>query len=181
MTAGASMSSAAHEAVTPELVVEIEQFLYREARILDEERWEDWLELLTEDIHYWMPRIRARFRRDRRPDHRAGDSAYFDEDLRSLKIRIARFRSGTAWAEDPPTRHTHLISNVEVRPGDRAGEYRVHSAFVNFRGRNEVDTDTLIGRREDVLRRVDGALRIARRKVLLPQAVLLSKNLNVFL
>jgi len=47
-----------------DLVFEVEQFLYREARLLDQERYEEWLGLMTEDIHYWMPGVQARFRND---------------------------------------------------------------------------------------------------------------------
>lgn len=164
-----------------ELLHEVQQFLYREARLLDAERFEDWLEMLTEDIHYWMPSIQNRYRRDKTPAHSLDHMALFDEDLKSLQLRIKRFNTGVAWPEDPPTRHCHVITNIEVELTDKADEYRVYSAFVNHRSRTEQDEETMMGRREDLLRRVDGTLKLARRKIITTQSTILAKNLSAFL
>jgi len=164
-----------------ELVHEVEQFLYREARILDAEQFDDWLEMLTEDIHYWMPSIQNRYRRDKSPAHDENAMALFDEDLKSLQLRIKRFNTGVAWPEDPPTRHCHVITNIEVELTGNPNEYKVYSAFVNHRSRIEKDEDTMMGRREDLLRRVDGALKLARRKIITTQSTILAKNLSAFL
>lgn len=74
-----------------------------------------------------------------------------------------------------------VIGGVEVELTETPGEYRAHSTFTNCRGRNDSDEDILYGRRVDLLRDVDGSLRIARRHIRITQAVLLSKNLNIFL
>lgn len=166
---------------TPELVLEVEQFLYREARLLCEERYEEWLGYMTEDIRYWMPGVQARYRKDKRPRYAADRMAHFDDDMLNMRRRVTRYKQETAWAEDPPTRIVHLISNVEVELTGRADEYTAYSSFVNCRGRNEADEDWLMGRRKDRLRRVDGMLRLAAREIYITQAVLLAKNLNVFL
>ncbi|MSP42639.1 MAG: 3-phenylpropionate/cinnamic acid dioxygenase subunit beta [Alphaproteobacteria bacterium] len=164
-----------------ELLHEVEQFLYREARLLDAEQFEAWLELLTEDIHYWMPAIQNRYRRDKNPGYTPNTMALFDEDMKSLRLRIKRFNTGVAWPEDPPTRHCHVITNIEVEMTSNPDEYRVYSAFVNHRSRNEQDEDTMMGRREDVLRRVDGVLKLARRKIVTTQSTIMAKNLSAFL
>lgn len=158
----------------------IEQFLFREARLLDSERWEDWLALMTPDIHYWMPAIENRRRADKLGPYAPGRGAYFDDCYLDLQRRVARFMQPSAWAEDPPTRHVHVISNVEAYYAANDGEYVVHSVFVNYRSRGEADNDLLLGRREDLVREVDGALRIARRKVIITQSLLMSKNINTF-
>jgi len=164
-----------------ELTFEVQQFLFEEARALDEERYEDWLAMLTPDIHYWMPGIQARYRADERRAPSLGAMAYFDDTLEELGVRVARTRQKTAWAEDPPTRHCHLITNVEVQRTDVLTEFRVHSCFVNVRNRNEIEEQVLYGRREDLIRRTEGGLKLARRAIYLRQAVLLAKNLNTFL
>lgn len=164
-----------------ELVHEIEQFLYREARLLDSEQFEEWLQTLTEDIHYWMPSHLNRYRRDMGAGEAQRGFVLFDEDIHSLRLRIRRFNSGQAWAEDPPTRHCHVITNIEVELTGNPDEYRVYSAFVNHRSRGEQDDDFMMGRREDLLRRVDGALKLARRKIITTQSTILAKNLNAFL
>jgi 3-phenylpropionate/cinnamic acid dioxygenase small subunit len=85
-----------------------------------------------------------------------------------------------AWGEDPPSRTRHIISNVEVEPGDTASELKVYSNFLVYRTRAETEQDLYVGARHDILRRVDGGWRIARRKLLLDQNVLLPKNVSVF-
>lgn len=165
-----------------ELVFEVSQFLYREARLLDEERYEEWLGLMTEDVHYWMPGIQARYRRDKSPRLDPGRMAFFDDDLLNMRRRVTRFLHNTAWAEDPPTRACHVVANVEVELTERGDEYIAHSTFVNCRGRNEAEEYWMSGRRKDRLRRLDdGSLRLAAREIATTQAVLLAKNLNVFL
>lgn len=181
----APLSTAAAAAPTSvagfELAFEVQQFLFEEARVLDEERYEDWLAMLTPDIHYWMPGVQSRYRADaqRTPSDRV--MAYFDDSIEELRLRIARTRQKTAWAEDPPTRHCHIITNVEVRCTAALTDYLAHSCFVNVRNRNETEEQVLYGRREDVIRRTEGGLRLARRAIYLRQAVLLAKNLNTFL
>ena len=85
-----------------------------------------------------------------------------------------------AWAEDPPSRTRHLITNVEVEPGDAETELKVHSNFIVYRSRAETEQDFYVGARQDMLRRVDGAWKIARRKMILDQNVLLAKNVSIF-
>lgn len=171
-----------NQTVSPDLVHEVEQFLYREMRLLDEERYEEWLALFEEDARYWMPGVQARFRADKAPRYAPDRMALFDDNVQQLRQRVARYLQRTAWAEDPPTRHCHLVANIEVEPTESPRELLVHSVFLNVRGRNESNEDRLSGRRRDVLRRrADGLLGIVRREIYLTQSVLLSKNLNTFL
>ena len=79
-------------------------------------------------------------------------------------------------AEDPPSRTRHLIANIEVTTGQRPSKGTVHCNFIVYRSRGEAEQDFYVGAREDGLQWVDGALRIARRKLILDQNVLLAKN-----
>lgn len=168
--------------VDPATAYEIEMFLKREARLLDSERYDDWLAMLADDIHYWMPAIESRRRANNGgATYLPGRMALFDDYLEHLKKRVSRFKQPTAWAEDPPTRHVHVISNIEVLQGEADNEYIVYSTFVNYRSRVEHDNDLLVGRRADVVRRTPDGLRLARRKVVMTQTVLQAKNLNTFL
>jgi 3-phenylpropionate/cinnamic acid dioxygenase small subunit len=164
-----------------DLLREVEQFLYGEARLLDERRYHEWLELFTEDVRYWMP-TRSNRRADDIGRELAGPNelAYFNDDLAMLKARVDRFDSGMAWAEDPPSRTQHLITNVQAEETDTPGEYDVTSLFLLYRGRLEHEIDTFVGTRYDTLRRVDGELKIARRKIVLAQNVIMSKNMSMF-
>jgi 3-phenylpropionate/cinnamic acid dioxygenase small subunit len=160
---------------------EVENFLYHEAELLDERRFEEWLELFTEDAHYWMP-----MRRNVPADERAReftregiDVNWFDEGKDTLTRRVKQIRTGVHWAEQPPSRTCHMVSNVQILEA-RADEAAVKSRFLLYRNRVETETDFLVGKREDLLRREAGGLRIARRKIILDQNVLLAKNLTVF-
>ena len=165
---------------------EIEQFLYHEAELLDERRYEEWLALFAEDAQYFMP-MRRNVPHDE-PDReftRAGyDVNWFDEGKDTLTRRVKQILTGIHWAEEPPSRICHMISNVQVvtavAPSASSGEVTVKSRFLVYRNRVETETDFLVGKREDVLRRVNGGWQIARRKIILDQNVLLAKNLTVF-
>jgi ethylbenzene dioxygenase beta subunit len=167
--------------LTFEEVRRAEAFLLREARLLDNECWDEWLALVSEAIHYWMPGIENRRREDKSGPYRLEHMAFFDDGLRELRRRIARFKQPSAWAENPPTRNVHLISNIEVLPGERAGEYLVFSCFINVRSRGLDEQHQVVGRREDVLRVEDDGLKLLKRKILIPNAMLLCKNVNTFL
>ena len=110
----------------------------------------------------------------------ADDLGLFDEDIRTLTARVARLDTGMAWAEDPPSRTRHMINNIEIEPGESELEIRVYSNFIVYRSRAETEADFYVGARRDVLRRVDGAWQIARRKLILDQNVLLAKNVSIF-
>jgi 3-phenylpropionate/cinnamic acid dioxygenase small subunit len=176
-----------------EVIREVEQFLYREARLLDERRFHEWLELFTDDVRYWMPGRSNRYPRVSKaivildPERyteeeltKEDELAILDETKETLGRRIARLETGMAWAEDPPSRTRHIITNIEVEPGDAAAERKVSSNFMVYRSRSETEQDFYVGARQDVLRRVDGAWKIARRKIILDQNVLLAKNVSIF-
>jgi 3-phenylpropionate/cinnamic acid dioxygenase small subunit len=170
---------------------EIQDFLYREAELLDERRYEDWLDLFTDDVHYWVPMRRNVPSQDTALEFtRAGlDVNWFDEGKDTLTRRVQQIRTGVHWAEEPPSRICHMVSNVQLLgalgEGPSPGEVAVKSRFLIYRNRVETETDLLVGKREDLLRRVAsgdaGGWRIARRKVILDQSVLLAKNLTFFL
>ncbi len=163
------------------LLFEIQQFLYREARLLDGEQYDEWLNLLADDIHYWVPGVQARYRKDNKK-FSLDRMAFFDDDLEYLKIRVARAKQPSAWAEDPPTRHFHLVGNIEVEKTENPAEWTVHSVILNNRNRAEDDEMELKARRVDLIRRdKDGYLKLARRKVVLQNTVLQAKNINTFL
>ena len=180
------MSDASQELTRLLLKQEVEDFLYREAELLDERRYEEWLDLFTEDTHYWMPMRRnvPRDEPEREFTRHGTDVNWFDEGKDTLTRRVRQVLTGVHWAEEPPSRICHIISNVQILHASPGGavpaEVGVKSRFLVYRNRVETETDLLVGKREDLLRRVDGGLKIARRKIILDQNVLLAKNLTVF-
>ena len=175
------------------LLREVEQFLYREARLLDSRQFRDWLELFTDDVRYWMASRTNRYPKSSKaiaildPDRyveddigREDELAILDETKETLTGRVDRLDTGMAWAEDPPSRTRHMISNIEIEAGDVESEIRVYSNFIVYRSRAETEQDFYVGARRDVLRRVDGEWKIAHRKLILDQNVLLAKNVSIF-
>jgi len=161
----------------------IEQFLYYEARLLDDRRIDEWYELLADDIHYFMPTRYNRLKREAdREFSGPHEAALFDEDKRSIAQRIRRLHTGMAWAEDPPSRTRHLITNVMIRPAPNAGEYEVDSYYLVYRSRLEREVEMFVGTRHDLLRQVDTLAKwqIARRTIILDQATVLARNLSFF-
>ena len=165
---------------------EIEQFLYQEAELLDERRFEEWLDFLTEDIRYWMPmRRNVKFGElDREFTREGHDINWFDEGKETLERRVNQILTGVHWAEEPLSRICHSVSNVQVLKAtpsiSQATEVNVKCRFMIYRNRVQTETDFLVGKREEVLRSVDGQWKIAQRKIILDQNVLLAKNLTFF-
>lgn len=170
-------------AVSSVLQQEIEQFLYHEAELLDDRKIAEWVDLMADDIHYSMPLRTTRGPRERNLElSGAHDIAYFDESKASLQLRLRKLQTGTAWAEEPPSRTRHLVTNVRISQGARVDEYEVKSAFLLYRNRSERQTDIFAGERTDGLRRVNApaGFEIFRRLILLDQATLEANNLSIF-
>jgi 3-phenylpropionate/cinnamic acid dioxygenase small subunit len=168
--------------LAPELQLEIEQFYYLEAELLDDHRYQEWLDLFSNDTHYWMPTRANRLLREHDKEaSAAGEFALFDDNKKTLSWRVKQMDSLTHWAENPRSRTRHLVSNVRVSPAKSEGEYNVKSNFICYRNRLSDEVDIWVGERTDLLRRdQELELHIARRKILLDQNVVLSKNLSVF-
>lgn len=161
---------------------EVYQFLSQEARLLDERRFEEWVELFTDDAFYWAPPRLNRLSKDSAEEIGIlGDLAYFEEDKQSLRGRVIRLRTGKAWAEEPPSRTRHIISNIQVEPGENDSQAQVRSDFIVFRSHLETDQDFFVGTRQDILRKANGQWKIARRTIILDHAVLTAKNISIFL
>lgn len=163
---------------------EVVSLLHHEARLLDERRFDEWLQLLTDDVVYLMAVRNTLYTTDSRAITLLEGSAskqseplvFLEEDKSSLAMRIARLQTGMAWAEEPASRTRRLVSNIEVGAGQAASELKLCSNFAVYRNRLETDSDLYVGRREDVVRHVDGAWRIARRNIVFDQNVILAKN-----
>ena len=168
------------------LAQEVSEFLYREAELLDERRYDAWLALLADDIRYWMPmRRNVKYGDDEREFTRSvSDINWFDEGKDTLARRVKQIQTGIHWAEEPVSRISHLVSNIQVLEATPsaadAREVLVKCRFLIYRNRVETETDILVGKREDLLRREADDWRVARRKIILDHNVLLSKNLTFF-
>jgi 3-phenylpropionate/cinnamic acid dioxygenase small subunit len=165
---------------TSEAHLRASEFLVWEAELLDTRRWRDWLATMTDDVVYRMPvRVTAAHTLD---DSVLADMDHLDENRYSLEKRVERLETDHAWTEDPPSRTRHFVTNVRTFDGDGDGELVVKSYVLLFRSRLDVRAPELISaERTDLLRTVDGELRLARRHVLVDESVLRTQNLAIFI
>lgn len=185
--AAAANASIERSAAYYRLKADIEDFYYQEADLLDERRFREWLELLADDVTYFMPiRRNVKFgQHAARENTRHGEGiSWFDEDKWTLTKRVDQILTGVHYAEEPLSRITHMVSNVQVRAArpqvDAAQELDVGSRFLVYQNRVEYETYVFVGRRNDMLRRTEQGWKIARREILLEQNILLAKNLTTF-
>jgi benzoate/toluate 1,2-dioxygenase beta subunit len=147
--------------VTSALAIELaqaEQFLYREARLADEHRYEEWESLWTDDAVYWVPANGDQI------DPANQMSIIFDNRAR-IATRIKQLQSGKRHSQTPPSRTRRLLSNVELLEQGEDGAL-VGSNFLVLESR-ERGTQIWGGRTEHRLRLLDGELRMASKKVML--------------
>lgn len=169
------------------LTHEVHEFLCREADLLDERRYEEWLDLLTDDVSYWAPiRRNVQFGHWDTENTRQGlDMNWFDEGKATLRLRVKQLMSGVHWVEEPTPRVSRLISNVHdvraVPDPEDPEEVSVKYRILIYRNKLDDDTDVFAGKRHDVLRKVEGRWKIAKRTMLLDQSVLLAATMPVVL
>jgi benzoate/toluate 1,2-dioxygenase beta subunit len=152
----------------------IEQFVFREARLLDERRFEEWRELFTEDGAYWAPT---------KPGQASPEEAVslFYDDRVTMAARIRRLAHPEAHIQVPISRTAHLVSNVEFDPAASAGgEFVVHAAFFMAEYRQD-EPRWYGGRYQYRLRPVEGTFRIALKKVMLVNADGAFTSMSVYL
>ena len=179
-----------------ELQHEIEQWYYREARLLDGREYQKWLALCAPEIRYLVPGrgnplvdnglrgTEAMISVDRELEDRDGDRLPIrDETLPYLMVRVERAFKPNSWSENPPARTRRLVGNVEVT-GNEAETYSVLSAFHLHWTRPGSATFLYAGQRRDLLTRAEGAaygdLRLLRREVILDMADIEYPTLGLF-
>ena len=139
---------------------EVEQFVYREARLLDERRFDEWREMFTEDGDYWAPTSHDQAS----PDERV---SLFYDNRATMAARIARLSNPGVHAQLPYSHTAHMVSNIEIDPqAESDREFRVYATF--FMGEyRHTEPRWYSGRYEYTLRRAGTELKIARKKVVL--------------
>lgn len=158
----------------------LEDALYREARLLDEERFTEWLDQTTEDVVYRMALTSRRFRKDRAAPRALGSGFTFNDSRDRLALRIKRLQSGYVWAEDPQNFVRRVVSNVEIAPTPVSAEMTVYSVILIHRSRIDSQVRFLVAGREDCWRKVESRWLLAKRDIRLDHSTVPDTNLNVF-
>jgi 3-phenylpropionate/cinnamic acid dioxygenase small subunit len=167
------------------LLHDITQFLYRESDLLDDRQYTDWLALLDPDVRYFVPIARNVPRaHDTEYTRAQQDNAWMDEGFTTIEKRIKQILTNIHWAEEPPSRVSHLVTNTRIlsvdgEPGART--VVVKSRVFVYQNRIEDEVSHFVGKRTDTLVEVEDGWRLRNRTVHLDQSVLLAKALTVFI
>lgn len=168
------------EPVDNDLYLTLLRRLNYEARLLDSERYKDWLDLMADDILYWAPIYPRRFKNEKAPKPGLRDAFIFKERKQHLEMRIKRLDSNLVWCEDPRNEVRHLVSNVEVFTTEQANELKVYSAVDVHRSRLDSVTRRFTCGRTDLWRLEKGAWKLVTRRIDFDHAGTMDSNLNLF-
>lgn len=138
-------------------------FLYREARLLDDREWDEWLTCYAPDVTYWMPAWDDDDRITEDPQSQISLIYYPNRD--GLEDRVFRIKTERSGASTPEPRTSHNVTNVEVL-ADRSGEVDVRYNFHTLNHRYKV-TDQFFGTMFVTLRKHGDNLLIAKKKIVL--------------
>ena len=136
----------------------LEQFILREARLLDERRFREWMDLFADDGTYWVPAV---------PDQQSpfDQASLFYDDRDLMQTRIERLEHPRIHVQTPPSRTAHLVGNAVVDMSDEAnGEYLVSSTVIMVEYRDEQQR-VFAGRQHHRLRRDGAGFRIVQKRV----------------
>lgn len=169
--------------VNAELIIELTQVLHREAQLLDDGRYEDWLALLDPQVRYAAPVPVDTLGEPGEPGA-AGSGAgprlwLFDDGLGQLELRVAKIRTGLSQTENPASRVVRLIGTVTVDPAAGPDEYLVRSAFILYRHRRQRQIEVIAGHRHDRWRSTPDGWRLASRQIHFAANVLPTKSLSL--
>jgi 3-phenylpropionate/cinnamic acid dioxygenase small subunit len=166
---------------------EIEEFLFDEANLLDDRRFDEWLDTLAEDLQYFMPmtfNVKHGKHAARENTRREQEMSWFNEGKWTLRKRVEQVQTGVHWAEEPLSRVCRLVSNVQLTAMETNAqgelEVDVSSRFLTYQNRCEHEEYIFVGDRRDRVRRAAEGWKLCRREIQIHQNVLLAKNLSIF-
>ncbi|MBW8763277.1 MAG: 3-phenylpropionate/cinnamic acid dioxygenase subunit beta [Microbacterium sp.] len=159
---------------------DIREFMGREALALDERRFRDWLSFLSDDITYDVP-LRV-VREGLAEWELSPDGRIFQDNRQTLEVRVRRLETDFAWAEQPPSRTRHYVTNILIDKGEKPDEYEVSSYCLIYRSRGDSPDPNLVSAfRKDLVRRTADGYELARRWAAIDQAVINAHNLSIFI
>ncbi len=161
---------------------EVEQFLYAEARLLDNRQFSEWLSLISEDVVYFAPTRYNVMSKDPDNEFSSGeDLAIFDESKDSLSRRVKKIQTGRAWSEEPMSRTRRLITNITATQSAQGELLEVTSNFIVYRNHLERTVEIFAGTRTDTIVEKDTHLgfELERREIIFDQATILAKHISI--
>lgn len=163
-----------------EVILGLQRFLAEECLALDERRFRDWLAMFAEDGRYEVP-VRVTREKDAEWDL-SPKSKIFDDTKKTLEIRVRRLETDFAWAEQPPSRTRHHLSNILVDEGPEPGTYLVRANCLIYRSRGDQPTyDLVSAQRRDLIRGNGDGWLFVHRWAAIDQSTVGSRNFSFFI
>jgi 3-phenylpropionate/cinnamic acid dioxygenase small subunit len=160
--------------------LDIQEFLAREALAVDERRFRDWLDFFTDDVTYDVP-LRV-VREGLAEWELSPNGRIFQDNKQTLEVRVRRLETDFAWAEQPPSRTRHYVTNILIDETDVTDEFDVKSYCLIYRSRGDSPDPNFVSvYRKDVVRRTSEGFAIASRYAAIDQAVINAHNLSIFI
>lgn len=156
----------------------VEQFLYREADLLDAFELHSWLDLLTADVELLVP-VRTARDPGAEASEFSDDANYLKENYEMLRERVGRLEKEYAWSENPRSRIRHVLGNVRILVDDGDELVVANSQHVYRSYGDTPEHDLISARRETTLRPTEDAFEIAARTVYLDHTILNTRNLTI--
>jgi 3-phenylpropionate/cinnamic acid dioxygenase small subunit len=160
-----------------ELYGRVVEFHNAEAELLDTYAYMDWVELFGKDVTYRMPVRTTQFLVDGEGFH---EFDFIIDDWQTLFTRAKRLETEFAWAETPPSRTRHFISNLRLTRDDGTGDLFARTNFLVTRTRQDLDYQMFTGTRHDRLEPGGSSFTIRSRTILVDQTVITGTNLSFF-
>lgn len=158
----------------------VRDFLYREAGAIDGREFRKWVGMMTDDVEYLIP-VRATHAGENHDDDFI-DMYHILDDEFSLNQRIDRLETEYAWAEQPPSRTRHFITNIRIVDFEEPDEISVVSNLLLYITEGDDPNWKIIsGKREDVLKDTDEGLRLDHRTVKLDNTTLPIDRISIFI
>jgi 3-phenylpropionate/cinnamic acid dioxygenase small subunit len=155
----------------------VEQFLYREADLLDSFELDEWLDMLAEEITIRVP-IRTYTHPGTEHSEFSEDGYYIKNEYKMIKERVNRLSKEYAWAENPRSRVRHVLGNVRIK--ETTEGYEVTNSQHVYRSKGDTgDHDLISAERETMLRSINGGFLITDRSVLLDHNIVNTKNITL--
>jgi ethylbenzene dioxygenase beta subunit len=169
--------------VDEKIAREITSFIHREAELLEDRRYIEWLDLLADDVEYIVHVRITRSKSELPRLSEISDKRYFMyENKYSLEMRVKRLYTEYAWAEDPPSRVRYHINRIVVESGEKPDEVRAkYNVFLVRSIADEPDYEFISYTRIDTFRRVNGSWKLCKRIVIPDSSVMTLRYISIFL
>lgn len=148
---------------------EILDFIYKEIELLENQNLEEWIKLVDEKIEYISP---YRFTAKRGEEQITTKMTYFNDDIKSLLLRVKKYGTQYVWSDDPPARYRYHITRLKIEPTKDPNVVNLNSVILLFITRLDYDIPYIMSyERKDVLVKKNGEWKLLKREIVIDHSL----------